>query len=117
MQKDTIIKIENNGVIESLTIEDLYNRYINNDAGVTMMGHESVSCDCKILNWDKKLYFGTPKRIIRHKVTKPKWRLKTTDGKEIFVTNDHSMIVFRDGKKIEVKPKDILKTDKILIIK
>lgn len=115
--KDTIIKIENNGIIESLTIEDLYNRYINNDAGVTMMGHESVSCDCKILNWDNKLYFGTPKRIIRHKVTKPKWRLKTKDGKEIFVTNDHSMIVFRDGKKIEVKPKDILKTDKILIIK
>jgi len=115
--KDTIIKIENNGIIESLTIEDLYNRYINNDAGVTMMGHESVSCDCKILNWDNKLYFGTPKRIIRHKVTKPKWRLKTKDGKEIFVTNDHSMIVFRDGKKIEVKPKDILKTDKILINK
>lgn len=115
--KDTIIKIENNGIIESLTIEDLYNRYINSDAGVTMMGHESVSCDCKILNWDNKLYFGTPKRIIRHKVTKPKWRLKTTDGKEIFVTNDHSMIVFRDGKKIEVKPKDILKTDKILIVK
>ena len=82
-----------------------------------MMGHESVSCDCKILNWDKNLYFGTPKRIIRHKVTKPKWKLKTKDGKEIFVTNDHSMIVFRDGKKIEVKPKDIRKTDKILIVK
>lgn len=115
--KDTIIRIEKNGIIESLTIEDLYNRYIKNDAGVTMMGHESVSCDCKILNWDKDLYFGLPKRIIRHRVTKPKWRLKTKDGKEIFVTNDHSMIVFRDGKKLEVKPKDILKTDKILIVK
>ena len=115
--KDTIIRIERDGVRESLTIEDLYNRYIKNDAGATMMGHESVSCDCKILNWDKDLYFGSPKRIIRHRVTKPKWRLKTKDGKEIFVTNDHSMIVFRDGKKIEVKPKDILKTDKILIVK
>lgn len=115
--KDTIIRIEKNGIIESLTIEDLYNRYIKNNAGVTMMGHESVSCDCKILNWDKDLYFGLPKRIIRHRVTKPKWRLKTKDGKEIFVTNDHSMIVFRDGKKLEVKPKDILKTDKILIVK
>ena len=26
------------------------------------------------------------------------------------------MIVFRDGKKLEIKPRDILKTDKILII-
>ena len=37
--------------------------------------------------------------------------------KEIVVTNDHSMIVFREGKKIEIKPKDIRKTDKILIVK
>ena len=115
--KDTIIRIEKNGVIESLTIEDLYNRYIKNDAGVTMMGHESVSCDCKILNWDKDLYFGLPKRIIRHRVTKPKWRLRTTNGKEIIVTNDHSMIVFRDGIKLEIKPNEIRKTDKILIVK
>ena len=54
---------------------------------------------------------------MRHKVRKPKWRLKTATGKEIFVTNDHSMIVFRDGKKLEVKPYEILKTDKILVVK
>ena len=102
-----------------VTIEDLYNKYLNQPAGVTLKGHESVECDCKILNWDEnsKLYYGVPKRIIRHKVTKAKWRLKTKSGKEIFVTNDHSMIVFRDGKKIEIKPKDILPKDKILIIK
>ena len=54
---------------------------------------------------------------MRHKVTKPKWRLRTKDGKEIIVTNDHSMIVFRDGEKLEIKPNQILPTDKVLIVK
>ena len=32
------------------------------------------------------------------------------------MTNDHSMVVFRDGKQLTVKPCEILKTDKILTI-
>lgn len=117
--KDTIIVVKDkNGIESKITIEDLYNKYIDIPAGVTLKGHESVECDCQILNWDNnELYYGKPKRIIRHKVTKSKWILKTKSGKEIIVTNDHSMIVFRDGKKIEIKPKDIRKTDKILIVK
>lgn len=102
------------------TIEEWYNENIKNgSAGRTMIGHESVNTVDKILNWssDKKIYYTSVKRIIRHKVSKPKWKLKTKSGKEIIVTNDHSMIVFRDGNKIEIKPSNILKTDKILIIK
>ena len=107
-----------NGTTTIVTIEDLYNKYGKENAGSTLVGHESVSTDVKILNWDEtnKLHYGNPKRIIRHKVSKPKWRLKTKSGKEILVTNDHSMIVFRNGEKLEVKPKDILPTDKVLIV-
>jgi len=98
-------------------IEDFYNRnIINGSAGDTLIGHNSVITKEKVLNWTKEkgLYYAPVKRIIRHKVSKPKWKLKTKSGKEILVTNDHSMIVFRDGEKIEVKPSDIKKTDKIL---
>ena len=104
---------------KTITIEELYNSYGKSNAGSTLAGHESVQTDVKILNWDEnnKLYYGNPKRVIRHKVTKPKWRLKTKSGKEVIVTNDHSMIVFRDGQKLEVKPYEILSSDKILIIK
>lgn len=114
--KDSIINT-NNGIF---TIEELYNNNIKNgSAGETLKGHESVNCDDMILNWNetKKLYFVPVKRIIRHKVSKPKWKLKTKSGEEIIVTNDHSMIVFRNGKKTEVKPSEILKTDKILTIR
>ena len=109
--------LTNNG---DFTIEDLYNKNINEgSAGITLKGHESVNCKENVLNYDdnKGLYYAPVKRIIRHKVSKPKWKLKTKSGEEIIVTNDHSMIVFRNNKKIEVKPSEILKTDKILTIR
>lgn len=102
-----------------LSIEDWYNRNImNGSGGKTLSGHESVLTKDEILNYkDGNLYYVPVKRIIRHKVTKPKWKLKTKSGKEITVTNDHSMIIFRDGVQLEVKPSEILITDKILIVK
>jgi DNA polymerase elongation subunit (family B) len=114
--------VENQTVINTnngkYTIEELYNKnIINGYAGETLKGHESVICTDKVLNWnEKELYYANVKRIIRHKVTKEKWKLKTKSGKEIIITNDHSMIVFRNNEKIEIKPCEILKTDKILTI-
>ena len=102
----------------SITIEDWYNKNtINGSAGETLNGHESVKTNDKILNYSSsnEVYYAPVKRIIRHKVSKAKWKLKTKSGKEVIVTNDHSMIVFRDGIQMEVKPSDILITDKILI--
>jgi len=104
---------------DNISIEDFYNRnIINGSNGETLKGHESVKTNELVLNYSKEkgLYFAPVKRIIRHKVIKDKWKIKTKSGKEIFITNDHSMVVFRDNKQIEIKPKDILKTDKILII-
>lgn len=113
--KDTIISTNN----ENIRIEDWYNKNASNgSAGETIKGHESVYTNDLILNYvGGEITFSKVKRIIRHKVSKPKWKLKTKTGRSILVTNDHSMIVFRDGKKIEIKPSNILLTDKILIVK
>jgi hypothetical protein len=112
--KDTLIHTSS-GV---KTIEEFYNSNIHNgSAGETRHGHESVLTDDRVLNWDNnQLYYADVRRIIRHKVSKPKWKLKTKSGKEIIVTGDHSMVVFRDGEKLVVKPSEILKTDKILCL-
>jgi hypothetical protein len=112
---NSFIKTQNS----TIRIEDWYKENINNgSAGSTIAGHESVLTNDKILNYSEngELFFTPVKRIIRHKVSKPKWKLKTKSGKEIIITNDHSMIVFRDGLKLEVKPSEILKTDKILVL-
>lgn len=106
-----------------ITIEDLYN-WLNSTKApleVDAHGHEIITLDKTVtcLNYtaEKGVYDAPVKKVIRHKVTKEKWLLKTKSGKEIYVTNDHSMVVFRDGVQIVVKPREILKTDKILSIK
>lgn len=113
---DAIIRTES-GPIQ---MKDLYEKCLieNGPKEETQAGHESTSCSSKVLNWtsDKKLHLGRVKRLIRHKVSKPKWKIKTKTGKEIEVTNDHSMVVFRDGKQLTVKPSEILNSDKILCV-
>ena len=116
--------IEKSSIIETNTgkysIEDWFNFNIKNgSAGNTTEGHESVLTNDRILNYNntKGIYYAKVKRIIRHKVSKPKFKLKTKSGKEILVTDDHSMVVFRDGIQIEIKPSKILKSDKVLILK
>jgi DNA polymerase elongation subunit (family B) len=115
VDKNSVIKTEDG----DYTIEELYKlNEKNGSAGITLNGHESVKTKQKVLNWSKEkgLYYAPIKRIIKHKVKKAKWKLKTKSGKEILVTNDHSMIVFREDKKMKVKPSEILKTDKILTV-
>ena len=115
----TIIRSSKYG---SLSIEDWYNLNIENgSAGNTLAGHESVHVDesDKVLNWTEVdlLHYSKVRRIIRHKVSKDCWKLISFSNKEIIVTGDHSLIVFRNNKQIEIKAKDInIETDKVLVV-
>ena len=116
---DTLVNSKKHGV---LTIEDLYNLLESNgSAGITLNGHESVKTNGDyILNWSdaKGLYYAPNTRVIRHKVSKDRWKLTTESGKEVIVTGDHSLIVFRKGEQIEIKAKDInIETDMVLVVK
>lgn len=114
--KDTVIRC---GDGKSRTISELYDEcQVYGDAGSTMKGHESVNCPLKVLNYDDKngLYYADVRRVIRHTVKKKKWRIRTSSGKSIIVTDDHSIIVYRDGKKIQCKPSEILLTDKVVVV-
>lgn len=118
VHKDTIIRTDK-GI---MTIEDLYNwseSQNNSDAGSTVAGHSSVKTEAKCLNWSKEkgLYYANIKRVIKHKVSKQKWELKTKSGKIVIVTNDHSLIVFRNGQQVMVKPSEVTESDWALIIK
>lgn len=76
--------------------------------------------DIEVLNYTKEkgLHFVPIKYIMKHKVSKEQFKIKTKSGKEIIVTGDHSCVVFRNGKQLTIKAKDINKdTDKILSIK
>lgn len=114
---DTILKTSNG----ECTIENLFNESLkeNGIEDITNNGHEIVKCNDDVLNWTKEkgLNFVHIKWIMRHKVSKPMFKITTKSGKTITVTEDHSCIVFRNGEQIAIKAKDINKeTDKILSI-
>lgn len=56
------------------------------------------------------------KAVYRHKVSKARWRVTLEDGKTVEVTNDHSIMVERNGKLIEAKPSEILESDNFISI-
>ena len=104
-----------------ITIENLFNNSLKENGlkDITQNNQEIVKCNKEVLNWtkEKELNYVPIKYIMRHKVSKPKFKIKTKSGKEIIVTGDHSCIVFRNGKQLTIKAKDINKdTDKILSI-
>lgn len=114
----TIIKLQRENEQKQMTIEEWFNDNLDDIVLKTPNGSELIPTTDKVLNYSDngKLEYHNVSYIMRHKVTKPKWRLRTKSGKEIIVTADHSMIVFRNGEKITVKPSEIIPTDKILVV-
>lgn len=47
------------------------------------------------------------KAIYRHRVSKPRWKITLENGSSVTVTDDHSIMVIRNGQMIEVKPSAI----------
>ena len=101
-----------------LTIEELYDICsTENKQSRTRSGKDFVTTNIKTLNEKSgELIYSNIKRLIRHSVSKSKWRLNTISGREIFVTNDHSLIVVRGGKKMEIKPIDVIDGDEVICV-
>lgn len=119
----SIKKIEKTNKV---TIEQLYNLG-NEDMGTTLAGHESVDCKYGVLNIkqndvsysgngvDFEKYYAPVKRVIRHKVSKSKWELEDSEGKKVVITNDHSLMVLRDGNLQKIKPYEVNVDDDFLV--
>lgn len=52
--------------------------------------------------------------VYRHRVRKPKWRIRDEFGNEVIVTGDHSVMVERDGDLVEIKPRDLGLSDTLV---
>lgn len=108
---------------EGIAIEKFYNENVENVSDSTKAGHESIWTDDKVLNYsidsfhtgEYPLYYGKVKRIIRHKVSKAKWVLRTDFDHEVFCTEDHSIVVYRNDHFAKVRPSDVTYEDKVAI--
>ena len=115
---DTEIKTDKG----NFKIGDLFNLYVKtNDIENWKHGHEVITLkeELKSLTYDKeeeKVKYGKIKRIVRHKVSKGKWKIKSKD-KELILTEDHGCVVIREGQLIRIKPSEMKKDDKLVILK
>jgi intein/homing endonuclease len=118
-EKSTKLIINDGQNIYRIRFDDLFKMFSEReDIFLDFKGNEVISPNNLLaLNYTEELKFSKVKKIIRHKVRKPKWKITTESGKEVIVTNDHSLTVFRGGKKIHIKPSEInLETDEILSV-
>ncbi|NBV29902.1 hypothetical protein EBS02_12980, partial [bacterium] len=122
VESSCLIRTQNNqGEIKISTIEDFFLSFaslkevVEDDRGNQIVSDPESS----VLNYKHEaLTFSRIKKIIRHEVTKPKWQVISASGKEIIVTNDHSVTIFRAEQKLHVKPSEIdLEIDRVLIFK
>lgn len=107
----TIIKTS----VGSLSIENLFNlcndKWYEND--------KEYSCDPNIMvmSYDKTIdqpYLGHIEYVYRHKISKDLYEIEDELGNIVTVTEDHSIMIERNGTLIEIKPYEIL-TDDILL--
>ena len=101
---------------EKIKIEDLYNKFCNE----TNMTHKRDVNDfihnVSNLNLTTKSYKDGQLiddkiiHIMKHKVKKKFYKV-TVNGKEVVLTEDHSLIVERCGKLISVKPYNVIEDD------
>lgn len=112
---DSIVYI--NG--EKIKIENAYEKCLGNiekrDTN-NYIKHVSEEIFTLSLNKEKNILENKKiKYIMAHKVNKRMFKIKHKDS-EVIVTEDHSIIVKREGSFVDVKPKDMIKGDKIIKI-
>jgi hypothetical protein len=63
----------------------------------------------------KNSEYRTVKKIVRHKVSKRKFKISYND-KQVIITEDHGLMVYRNNELIRISPKEYKLGDKIVIV-
>jgi len=103
---DSKIVVKENGKFRKTNIGEFIDEKIDKKGFIDIDGREKElnSDNVKIFSVDKKgkVILSKPSKFIRHKVNKDIYEVKTTSGRKIKVTADHSLFTL-DEKKI-IKP-------------
>lgn len=111
---DTMIKTDSG----EITIEQLFNECV--ERAVLPDGKEyGLMSQAKIIGFDSynmdTVTTGI-EYVMRHKTKKKLYRITTENDKQVTVTEDHSIIVDRDGFLMEIKPADLEDNDLIITL-
>lgn len=98
-------------------IGDIFDKLNCNNIIKSDKGHDTIEVDNLYVKTFHSKYsinkFSKVKRVIRHKVSKRKFKIKC-NGKEVIMTEDHGLMVKRGNDIIRISPKEYEKGDKII---
>jgi len=101
-----------------IAISDLYDK-LNGEIEVrgenNFVKHIKEQFTAASLTKELDLKFNKITYVMKHKVKKRMFKI-ICNGDEVQITEDHSMMVLRDKNVIEIKPKDVRNTDKLIKI-
>lgn len=102
-----------------IKIEDLYN-VLSGEIEVrgqnNFIKHVGTPIKAASVSKHNELQFNKINYVMKHKVKKRMFKIKC-NGDEVVITEDHSVIVFRNEQLVSVKPLEIKETDQIIKIK
>jgi len=107
----TIIKTLSGDISIEALFESCNEKWTNNDKEYAYDPELMVTSFDPVEN---KSYMGNIDHIYRHKVSKDLYEIEDELGNVITVTEDHSIMIERGGKLIDVKPAQILDNDIII---
>jgi DNA polymerase elongation subunit (family B) len=111
---DTLIKTDSG----EITIQQLFDECIEH--AKTSDGKEyGLWSQAKVVGfngYEMEPMLNNIEAVMRHKTKKKLYRITTENGKSVTVTEDHSLIVDRDGFLMDIKSSDLLKDDKIITL-
>jgi hypothetical protein len=115
----TVLNLQMNNIDSNMTIEDYYNTVTEDYCKYDEKNQQFVKLvtnNDKILTVnDNQLVYTPIKYVMKHRVKKHMYKLKI-HNESITITEDHSLMVERDGKLVKVKPVELQKTDHILYL-
>jgi DNA polymerase elongation subunit (family B) len=114
---ESIIRTQVNSKPVDQTIEDLF---LKGDLYWQEGDKEySSNKNIQVAHCDKDGNLGYVKYnyVYRHRVSKRRYCIKTSNGKEVIVTEDHSVMVLNGGELVEKKPAELVTGDKVITIK
>jgi hypothetical protein len=110
---DTIIRTDKGNI----TIAELFD--LSLEKCISNGKEYALWNDTKVIGFNAESMESVPSNIshvMRHKTKKKLYRITTENGKQVVVTEDHSVIVDRDGFLVECKPTDIQQNDLIITL-
>jgi DNA polymerase elongation subunit (family B) len=110
---DTLIRTDSG----EITIADLYNQCHQHERnGEKEYGTQSFAKVVGFNAFEDAPVVSNIAYVMRHKTKKKLYKITLQNDKTITVTEDHCLMVDRDGFLMEVKPTDILSTDLVICL-